>query len=228
MRFLNYSVACIYAALLAGCATSPPKTFPPPTDYIPISEVQITSRFNTVEVTRETLGLEVNKCIPQINADSQGIKQKLGKFPSDNSWAIGQASSANIFLLRRTTAVCLHKSSEKFVIFSAEAFFDTANPHSIPPDIIENWYKQIALLVATKGVAKVAYVFSNGNAFVVSYWIEKPLEFGIFYSSVNKKAGEWEKDNFDAKFSHPSLESMSLTKRSGLSQKMDPLSHRFR
>ncbi|MFA6014363.1 MAG: hypothetical protein WC742_04785 [Gallionellaceae bacterium] len=226
MRFLNYSVVCFCAVLLVGCAEFPPKAFPPPNDYVPISQVQITSRFNSVEVTRETLGLEVNKCVPQLAADSQGVREQLQKFPSNDSWGVGQASSANIFLLRKTTAVCLQKSSEKFSIFAAEAFFDTVNPHGVPPDVIDDWYKQIALFITAKGTAKIAYVFGNGNAFIVNYWIEKPLEFGMFYSSVNKKAGEWERENLDAKFSHPSMDSVSVTKRSGRSEKMDPLSHR--
>lgn len=228
MHFFKYSVACFCSALFAGCAGTPPKSFTPPNDYVPINQVQITSSFNTVEVTRETLGFEVSKCIPQLNFDSQGIREQLQKFPSNDSWAVGQASSANIFLLRKTTAVCLHKSSEKFVIFSVEAFNDTVNPKGVPPDVNDGWYKQIALLIATKGMAKVAYVSGNGNAFVVSYWIKKPLEFGMFYSSTFKKAGEWESENYDAKFSHPSFVSVSEIRRSGLSEKMDPLSHRFR
>lgn len=227
MLFLKHLVVCFCAVLLTGCAGSPPKA-PPPNDYVHITQVQITSRFNTVEVTRETLGFEVNKCIPQLEANSQGVIERLQEFPSNELWWVGQASSGNIFLLRKTTAVCLHKSSKEFVIFAVEAFDDTVNLEGVPPIVNDHWYKKIALLIATKGEAKVAYMIGNGKAFVARYWIQKPLEFGIFYSSDFKKTGEWEKEKFDIRFFHPSLVTVSETKRYGLSEKMDPLSHRFR
>lgn len=227
MRVFRYSVLGLFAAFVTGCAVQPQKVFPPPADYVPIGKVQIESRFVTVEVTKETLGIEANKCVRPLNSNSQSIQKQLKDFPNKNMVIFGHASSANRFLLHQTTAVCLQKSSEKFPIFAAEAFFDTTNPKGVPPDVVDGWYKQIALLIATKGVAKVAYVFANGNAFSVSYWVEPPSESGLYYSSTFKKAGTWETEKLDAQFTHPTLTSLSETKRSNSFQKSNPLAHRF-
>jgi len=198
----------------------------PPSDFVPIGKVQIASRFITVDVTRETLGIEANKCIPQLNDDSQNIKKEVNDFPNKNIVGLSHASSANMFLMRQTKAVCLQRSSEQFPIFAAEALLETVNPKGVPPDVVDGWYKQIALLIATKGVAKVAYVYANGNANVVSYWVETTPAFGLYYSSTFNKVGTWETETFDAQFSHPSMSSISETKRSGLSQKSYPMAHR--
>lgn len=204
----------------------PPKKVPPPKDFVPISQVQITSRFNTAEVTREALQFEINKCIPQLDVTSKDIRERLKKFPSNDLWEVKHASSANIFLLHQKTAICLQKSSENFTIFSAEAFFNTVNPQGVPPEVTDQWYKKIALLIATKGVAEVAYVLGNGNAFSVRYWSEKSHPSGLFYSGVLKTAEAWEAKHFDTLFFHPKLMSVSITKRAGFNLKPNPLSHR--
>lgn len=198
----------------------------PPADYVPIEKAQIASRFMTISITRENLAAEASKCIPQLNGDSETIKKAANNVPIQNVVGFSHLSSANLFLTRYTTAICLQKSSARFPIFAAEAFLETVNPKGVPPDVVDGWYKQIALLIATKGIAKVAYVYGNGNAFAVSYWVEPTSAFGLYYSSTFNKAGTWETGTFDARFSHPAMTSVSETQRSGVSQKTYPLAHR--
>lgn len=226
-RQVQCALGGLMVVFLAGCATSPTqKAFPPPVDYVPIDKVQITSRFDTVEVTPANLAIEARKCVPQLGADSQGIKKTIQEFPSRASVGLGHASSANLFLLNQTTAICLQRSSAKFPIFAAEAFIDTINPQGVPPDVVDDWYKQIALQIATKGMAKVAYAFDNGNAFIATYWVEMNQSIALSYSNIFKKAGAWETEKIDFKFTHPTLTSVSEVKRSRLSQKAQPLMHR--
>lgn len=226
--FRCYAIVYL-AAFLAGCTDLPEKSFSPPNDYVPINQIQIASRFVTVEVTRETLGLEVNKCIPSLDADSQSVRDHLQKFPNnDATIGIRHASSSRLFLLHKTTAICLEQSTALLPIFAAEALLETANPIGVPPDVTDGWYKKIALLIATQGVAKVAYVYKNGNAFKVSYWVNTTPPFGLSYSSEFKKSGTWETEIFDARFSHPTMTSFTVTKRSGSEQKNYPLAHRIK
>lgn len=222
--------ALVYLAVfLAGCSDLPEKSFSPPSDYVPINQVQIASRFATVEVTRETLGLEVNKCIPSLDADSQSVRDLLQKFPNnDATTVIKHDRSSRYFLLHKTSAICLEQSTALLPIFAAEALLETANPIGVPPDVTDGWYKKIALLIATQGVAKVAYVYENGNAFKVSYWVNTTPPFGLLYSSEFKKSGAWETDNFDARFSYSTMTSFTVTKRSGSEQKNYPLAHRIK
>lgn len=227
MRCFKYiSVVCL-AAVLVGCATQPRKVFPPPADYVPIGEVQILSKFQTIDLTRENFAFEVNKCIPQISINSESLNKGLFSFPRANIASYGHMSSASEFWINKTVGICLRKSSEKFAILAAEAFFNTVNPMGVPPDIVDGWYKQISLLIATKGVAKVAYSFEKGTAFVVDYWIEPRHIYKLNYSSSFKKVGDWESEKIDVRFSYPSMSSVTETKTNGRAEKLDLLSHRL-
>ena len=222
----GYFAACFCILLFSGCTTPAQKTFTPRNDYVPISQIQIMSRFASVEVTPDNLGYEVRKCIPPANPASKDIKSTLEDFPNRNIIVFGHSNSSKQFVLHQTTGFCLEHSSEKYPIFAAEAFLMTVNPNGVPPDVTDNWYKQVALLIATKGMARVAYVFENGNAFVVSYWVEASSLYRLHYSSIFSRAGTWETQTIDARFSHPTLTSVSETKISGSSEKKYPLAHR--
>jgi hypothetical protein len=229
MSFFNYSKMGLCAFLVAcvtACTTPPQKYFPPPTDYVPIDQVQIPSRFDTVEITVNNFAIEAQKCVPQLMTDSQSIKNSLKNFPNTNIVNFGHASSANEFVLRKTTGFCMHRSSEKFPIFAAESFLETVNPEGVAPDITEEWYKQIALLIAQKGMAKVAYVMENGNAYLVTYWVQSSPASALIYSKLFQKAGTWEKEKLDVRFSYPTMATLSETKRNGETKKYYPLAHR--
>lgn len=225
MQVSRFAVIGLLSILSTACVTQAQRSFPPPDDYIPIDRLHIASQYVTVEVSKETLAVEANKCVPSLDGNSQNIRHEASSIPSRNIVAFEHASSGNMFVLRQNTAICLHRSSARYPIFAAETFLDTVNPQGVPPDVTDDWYKQIACLIATKGVAKVAYVFGNGNAFVTSYWVETSAQFRLNYSSTFSKSGTWETQNFDARFSHPDMSSVSNTKRSGGSQKSFPLLH---
>jgi hypothetical protein len=84
----------------------------------------------------------------------------------------------------------------------------------VSPLIADSWYKHIAMYIATKGTAKVAYTFPNGNAFIATYWVASTKTSSLYYSSEFKKVGTWEKEIFDRKFFHPTSTSVAETKRS--------------
>jgi hypothetical protein len=195
------------------------------TDFVPVDQIQILSRFETVEVTRGNLGTEIRRCIPEIAADSQVIRDKQRDFSGKSSWATSQAGSARIFFVHETTAICIRMSVADFPVYAAEAFLDTVNPAGVSPEVLDVWYKKIANLIAARGKATVAYETNDGNAFVATYWVESPM-FGLNYSSEFKKAGEWETDDIDAHFLHSNMNSVTVIKRSGRNEKMDLLSHR--
>lgn len=219
-------LACL-ATFLFGCATQSQKVFAPPSDYVPIGKIQISSKFQTIELTRETLAAEIKRCVPQISTNSEYVNRDISSFPSTNIALHGHASSASQFWVNRTTGMCLKVSSERFPVLAGEAFFDTVNPVGVPPDVTDGWYKQIALLIATKGAAKVAFTFKKGAAFVADYWVEPRQGHKLHYSSSYRKEGSWEFERVDLRFSHPSMSSISQTKRGNETAKVNLLSHRL-
>ncbi|MFH2134822.1 MAG: hypothetical protein ABII81_06530 [Pseudomonadota bacterium] len=228
MNRYRLAIAAVLSITLFGCATPKPRQFAAPTDYVPIDKIAIENRFDSVEVTHDNFAAEMKKCIPQLDGNSAHIKKALQNLPTKNILGFGHASSGNIFTIYKSTALCLHRSSNKYAILAAEAILETSNPSGIPQAVEMDWNKQIVKLIATKGRANVAYTFPNGNAFAVSYWVLRGQDFMLQYSTTFKKAGTWEADKFDVKFSHPSMNSVSEVKRSGHPRKNFPIEHRMK
>jgi hypothetical protein len=164
----------------------------PPHDCIPLDKVKIMSTFARIEITRENLGKEASRCISDVDADDWRIKQELRDFPSNKIKMVSHANSSKKFVFWKTTGICLEESTERFPIFAAEMFLKTVNPNGVPDEITDEWYRQIALLIATRGNAKIAYVLTSGNAYLANYWIDRPMPHKLLYSMDFKKAGTWE------------------------------------
>jgi hypothetical protein len=218
------------AMVLAGCETVPQRQFPPPQDYVAFDGLRIESRFPSVELTRENVAAEATRCIPQLEGTGAGIKQLTSKLPlpPGTSTLLGHVSSASQFMVSRSTGICLQQSQARHTILAAEAFVDTVSPVGIPPDVLDDWYKQIALKMAQAGAVKVAYVYTNGNAVAVSYWFGsgETEKRTLYYSQEFKKAGAWEAGSYGLVFKHANLASISETKRNGVGRKSDFISQR--
>ena len=207
------------AMLVTACATQPPRTFPEPTDRIPLEQVVIDREFLRTPLTRESIGVEANKCVPPLDVESSGVKKFVRDFPSRSIVSLGHASSASTFVVQQTTAVCIRQSDQGHPIFAAEAFAETVNPQGVPPDVRDAWYKQMAMGIASRGQVRVAYAFTNGNAFVATYWVEAAAKQALSYTSEFKKKGEWETGRFDMTLTHPALSGVSETMRGKARQK---------
>ena len=228
MRSGIWTAGAFGVALLVGCTTPQQRSFPPPEDYVPMAQVQIAPRFAVIPVTRDNVEQEARKCIPKLPANSAATARLVDRVSSTDTIALRHTSSANYFVMMQSLAVCIQQSSEKYPIFAGEAFFATVNPTGVPPDITDGWYTQLAMLVAKQGVAKVAYVYSNGNATLASYWVSGNSSVNLLYSSEFRKKGAWETDRFDATFSHPTIAGIEDTVRSNQKSKSTPILHRTR
>lgn len=146
-------------ALLAGCETTQPKQFAPPDDYVPLSALRIESKFQSAQVNAGNLAVEAAKCVPQVVASGTGVKDTAAKLPlpAGTTIGVGHLSSASQFQITRSTGICLRQSEARYTILAAEAFLDTVNPVGVPPDVLDDWYKQIAKSLAESGSAKVVY-----------------------------------------------------------------------
>jgi hypothetical protein len=176
-------------------------------------EIQIKSKFDAVELTKETFGTEVNKCIPAIAADSPFLRDSVNKdFPVNDFRTISNSAVASVFVVYQRTAFCLKLSAGKHPIYATEAFIKTVSPGGPPEKVVEGWYRQIATLIAQKGSARIAYVFANGNAFIANYSAETDSPRRLLYSSEFRKAGDWESEKLDNRFTHASLSEVTVTK----------------
>jgi hypothetical protein len=212
MRILALPLSIL---LVCGCASPQQnKYFSQPRDYVPLDQIRIKPKFDTVFLTKENLASEQQKCVPFLQTNTDSMRDAVSKFPSNNSIiAVSHQSSSKKFIYRGTTGLCLDFSANKYPIYSAETFIGTANPAGVPPDVTNDWYMKIAMQIALKGQAKVTYITDKGTAFLVSYWSEQTGGFTLHYSSEFKKIGEWENAQVDYKFSDPSLRGFSVTKQ---------------
>jgi hypothetical protein len=202
-------------AFIYGCAVpQQPKYFAPPSDYVPLDQIKIKPRFDTVLLTKENLAAEHKKCISFLQLDTKSMETAVREFPRNNATiAVGHASSSKRFIYRGTTGLCLEFSQNRYPIYAAEALMGTVNPTGVPPDVTDDWYMKIAQKIAVNGRSKVAYVTDKGTAFLVSYWSDQGGSFALNYWSEFKKVGEWENTEVDYKFSNPALSGLSETKR---------------
>lgn len=217
------------AVLLTGCETTQPKQFAQPDDYVPLSNLRIDSRFQSAQVTASNLAAEVFKCVPQIVASGSGVKDTAAKLPLPvgTTIGVGHMSSASQFQITRSTGICLRQSETRHTILAAEAFLDTVNPVGVPPDVVDDWYKQIAKNLAESGSTKVAYAYANGNATLVSYWLGAGAErYVLYYTQEFKKAGAWDEAGSGLIFRHANMASISETKRNGVGKKSNLIGHR--
>jgi hypothetical protein len=176
-------------------------------DAVPLNTIKIQSHFDFVDVTPANFREVLLMCIPKLAANSKSLE--LPRVNAANTtYAI--SNSSRMFLLKNTSGLCVSRSSTNFPIFAGDAFMGTANPVGVPDDVADRWSKQLATLLAEKGVAGVAYTFSNGDASIVQYWVNPSAPLELNYTSQQKKAGEWESQELDARFSDAALTSLSL------------------
>lgn len=213
MRIFKMFTYSICTTLLLACAAPQNKTFAPPTDFVPNNQITIPSKFKLVTLTKDNFFYEANKCVQSYNPDAAALRKVLDKFPSDDVMGAGHVRSSKTFIVHQTRGFCLERSASNFPILAAEAIDKTVNPQGAAPQITDNWNKQIAMLIAIKGTAKVAYTFSNGNAFIATYWVSSSNNTSLLYSSEFKKAGAWENEVLDRRFNHPTSTTVSETKR---------------
>jgi hypothetical protein len=181
--------------VFALVATAPPALAQATNDQYGANKIQ--SKFDVIKLKKETFGTEVNKCIPTISADSSFLEDSIKDFPSNGIRTYRNPAVASIFVVHQTTGLCLKLSPEKHPIFAAEAFVKTVDPKGVPQNVVDGWHKQIAATIAQKGSARIAYVFSNGNAFIVNYSVKSDSPYELMYSlelpgrQAHGKAKSW-------------------------------------
>lgn len=222
MKKILVGCMAVLAVLLAGCVTTQPKQFAQPDDYVPLSNLHIESRFQSTQVTASNLAAEASHCVPQLLTSGSGVKDTASRLPlpAGTTISLGHVSSASQFQITRSTGICLRQSEARYTILAAEAFLETVNPVGVPPDVVDDWYKQIARKIAESGSVKVAYVYASGNAALVSYWLGSgPERHVLYYTQEFKKAGAWDEAGYGLIFRHANMASVSETKRNGIGKK---------
>jgi hypothetical protein len=221
------------SSLLWGCANDAPyHPKRPPPDLVTLTDIEVPSKFVLEPVNAQNLASVIAPCIPWLASDAGFLNQARLKLPESKKTLLVYVHqrTGNLFVISDNQAYCVQQSASRYPVLAAEALIDTVNAVSSRADIIEGWHKQIAKRLATVGMVKVAYVYTeSGSAHVASYWLDSNMpRLGIKYSYVLRKKGEWEKELIDLQFSHPSVTGIMTTKRGADSLKIDPAEHRFK
>lgn len=188
----------------------------------------IQSRFNVVEVTEKNIRREIQKCVPEIDRNAVTVSNIKAVLENSSIHRFRHSNLSNMFVVYKTSGVCLEKSAANYPVFAAEEFWETVNPGGVAPDVLDLWYKKIALQIANKGTATVVYTFGNGNAFIARYWADGESGFKLFYTSDFRKKGAWEKEKIDLKFYDPTMTGVSSVARNDENKKNFPLHHKVK
>lgn len=217
---------------LSACVTSPTQTSSRATaqpDLVALNNIQIPDEFSVFDLSADTLPAQARQCVSTMAESSKGIQDLVRDFPRDRATVvIGHTGSASRFVVMGKQAVCLRYSETRYPIFAIEAFQNTVNPvlRGDSKQVVNDWFRQIATLLARNGSVKVAYAFKNGNAFIATYSVEDPVAPTLHFSSRFKRVGEWENERVDLKFSDPALNSVVEFRVNGKSEKSNLLGHR--
>lgn len=172
------------------------------TDVVPVADIRIRKTFELRSADGDNLKSSLLACIPQFGANF-----KLPDVPMQSvvHTTFKAAGSSKIFIAKNSMGLCLQSSSANFPIFAAEAFSGTVAPVGVSDEVVSDWNAEIARLVATKGVAQVAYQYPNQGAMSVKYWVDASNPIVIRYATEFKAQGAWVPQTFDAVFADTGL-----------------------
>lgn len=224
-------VAPLLAAVftLAGCAASPVEKAK--SELIPASQIRIADRFDTREVNTINLAEVVVNCLPGAQNDSsniQRIQEGLDE-AKKNIQIFGRWDSSRMFAVFKDQAWCMHRSEGGWPILAGEALQYTVDPVGPSKEVIEDWYRQIVLRLATVGEARVAYNMpNNSHAVLVTYWISFSFpRIEINYRHQHRVRGTWENELLDLQFTHVQLQDIKTVKWGEGTIKHNPIAHRY-
>ncbi len=228
VRVWRLCFLCLFGLMVGGCVTTASNSGGSSAANVPLDRIQIQDRFEVIDVNSANLGREAHRCVPQLAADAKAVTDTAPKLPlpRGNTVALSHLNGSSWLVVYGATAICIPRSAAGYPIFAGEAFVATVNPSGVPPTVTDGWYAQIARRLAEKGRVSVAYVFSNGNATIATYWVEPTAKNFLYYAGEFKKVGTWENNTYDFRFTDPNMSSVSSVKRGNASQKMNLIQHR--
>lgn len=193
---------------------------------VPLDQLRIGQRFDTLQVTRENFPAAVRACLAGFGDAAVERVVRDWNFPRRNATTrFTHETSAGSFVIHEDTGFCIQESEAGFPVLAGEALLATVNPAGVPEAVRDEWLASIAKLVATKGYAEVVFQFSNGNGFTTVF---RPTPDGtrIQYRTSFRKAGEYDPSKYDAVFTHPSMNSVTSNSYNNRTEKF-VLLHRF-
>lgn len=201
------NLTLILVVLICGCTPLKQQNFrPTASNYVPLDKIEIKPKYDTILLTKENYADELRKCTfsAEMLSEYTGANKRLA---DPKVTAVSRHyTSANIFVSRGATGLCIEFSANNHPIFAAETFTRTANPTGVPANIMLDWHTKIAYQIALTGRAKVAYITSRGTAWIVEYRADNSMGLPLRYSSDFMQAGQWENIAVDFQFSHPRLD----------------------
>jgi hypothetical protein len=194
---------------------------------VALSAIKSQYKFDAVELSKENFGAVVKKCVPTYPQSAVDRFLSEWKIPFKNSTtSLGHTGSAGVLVIKESTAVCVRESEAGFPLWAGEAIEQSIEPDGMPASVREDWYTQIADVIARKGYADVVFQFSNGNGFVTTF---KPVTQSMYlleYRTAFRKAGEYDPSRYDRVFAHPELKTIKTSQYGSQNQKVI-LQHRF-
>lgn len=209
--------SCAGGGLKLGANYWREQAIKPPSDYVPLSQVQIENNFAWAPLSEENHDALVLQCVPTLPA-AQLLEGRQYLFETGNlrAWYV-HPGSAGSFWVKGTQGVCVRQSDKWHPIFPAEMFEKTISPYGVPEEQVFDWYRQIAKAIAFNGRARVAYVLQNGQVVDALYWSD-PTNLAhaeLYYSAEVKEAGQWRREDYTFLFSYPDMMHVDAVLRSG-------------
>ncbi len=218
IRYATPFKLAIASVFVVGCATTP-STFEPS---------NMAEKFEVKNLTVNSIASEARACLGY-EIQNQMLAAIQKDFPVRSGFSIVRNPNSSQFVyFFASSMACIPLSKQGFPILAAEALTETVVPIGVPNDVKLDWDKKIVARIASRGTARVLYVYPNGNAQSAVYWVKPDEQGAIHYGTDFRRAGQFQAADYDFQFTHPSLSgTTTITYQNGTMFRKGFLQHRL-
>ena len=183
-------------------------------NYVPIEKIEISNRLSISKLSQANFLEKLKGCtssyIPSMASHAIETFRELSEGKSRIHFGRASEESPTVFVVSGAIGTCVKFSENRFPIWAAEVFYESASPTGVPRQVTDAWYSLLAKDIALKGEAKAAYIFNTGRAVLVTYSVRKDawIAHGFLFKSEFKNIDSWVIEEGMHRFEHPQLDSL--------------------
>jgi hypothetical protein len=201
----------VFALMLCGEVNAQLENAP-----VPISEIKIQKAFERTRLTKDNFSSFIASCIPTYPESAKDKFLADWRLPLIKStMVLAHAQHTSFAQISGEWAVCVRESENKFPILPSEAFKNTANPTGISETQADEFYAKIAMMLAEKGFAEVAYILKQGNAYQVTYRVDRVDRGQLMFLETFRRKDHFQPPVGGLSFELPDGVRFSITRSDG-------------
>jgi hypothetical protein len=161
------------------------------TGYVPLSKVgqAILDKYQTASVDRAAFNTLVNQCFNSVTPAQVDRFYSSLRMDQRYTNTLTVARNAGLLIQNGGTTACIQQTESGFPVLAAESFVDTVTPEGVTPEVLNQWYRTLAVEITKNGRATAFFSFANGNGVLVNYTLNNRWP-ELMYATTFKRSGD--------------------------------------